>query len=71
MVAWQRAEIFGELENIFDARQLRIANVESDLDLDAGKIRFEFIITEHHSRIGQELTREIMAVEGVQRIKFR
>jgi putative Mg2+ transporter-C (MgtC) family protein len=71
VVARQRAEIFGELETIFEARKLRIANVESDLDLDAGKIRFEFIITEHHRRIGQELTREIMAVEGVQRIKFR
>ncbi len=71
VVALQRDEIFGELENIFTARKLRISNVESDLDLDAGTVRFAFIITQHHRRIGQELTRDIMAVEGVQRIKVK
>jgi len=71
VVARQREGIFAELEGIFSARKLRISNVESDLDLDAGRVRFEFIITQHHRRIGQDLTREIMAVAGVQRIKFK
>jgi putative Mg2+ transporter-C (MgtC) family protein len=71
VVARQRAEILDELEGIFAAHRLRITSVESDLDLEAGRVRFEFIITQHHRRIGQDLTREIMAVAGVQRIKFR
>jgi len=71
VVAKQRSDILPELEAIFASHRLRIANIESDLDLGEGKVRFEFIITQHHRRIGQELTNAIVAVEGVQRIKFK
>jgi len=71
VVARHRADILSELETIFNSHRLRIANIESDLDLDEGKVRFEFIITQHYRRIGQELTNAITAVEGVQRIKFK
>jgi hypothetical protein len=50
---------------------LRIADLESDLDMEQGLVRYEFIITQHHRRIGQELSEAIRALDGVRRIKFK
>lgn len=71
VVAEQRDGLLAELEDIFSQRKLRIANIESDLDLEAGRVRYEFIITQHQRRIGHELARVVQTVPGVQRIKFR
>jgi putative Mg2+ transporter-C (MgtC) family protein len=71
VVAHQRPGIYDELERLFAARQLRIADLESDLDMEQGLVRYEFIITQHHRRIGQELSEAIRALDGVRRIKFK
>ena len=71
VVAHHREGLLGELEGIFSERRLRIANLESDHDLETGQVRYEFIITQHHRRIGQELAGVVMGIAGVQRIKFK
>ena len=71
VVARQRDELMAEIEGIVAAHALRIANIESDLDLIEGRVHLHFIITQHHRRIGQEITREIRKIEGVERIRFK
>ncbi len=71
VLARQRPGVYDDLEKLFVERQLRIADLESDLDLEKGLVRYEFIITQHHRRIGRELTAAIRNLEGIVRIKFK
>ena len=71
VIAQRREGLYDELERIFVLNQLRIADIESDLNLENGLIRYEFIITQHHRRIGRTLTEQINELDGIRRIKFR
>lgn len=71
VVAGSGQEIYPELEKIFAERNLRISDVSSSLDLEAGEVCYEFIITQHRRRVGQELTAVICALSGVRKIKYK
>jgi len=71
VVADRREGLYDEMERVFDQNRLRIADIESDLDLEKNQVRYEFIITQHHRRIGRPLTEQITELESVRRVKFR
>ncbi len=71
VIADQREGLLAELENIFAQNHLRIANLESDLNLEAQQVHYEFIITRHHRRMGQTLSDQIMGIDSIKRIKFK
>ena len=71
VTASRREGLFEELSAIFERNRLRIADIESDLDLENNQVRYEFIITQHHRRIGKDLTEQIMGIESIKRIRFK
>jgi len=71
VTADRREGLLAEMEKIFEENQLRIADIESDLDLENNQVRYEFIITQHHRRIGKDLTEQISAIDSVKRIRFK
>lgn len=71
VVVARESEIYGELEKIFADRRLRVSDVSSSLDLRKGETRYEFILTQHHRRIGRELTGLIAGLPGVRLIKYK
>jgi putative Mg2+ transporter-C (MgtC) family protein len=64
-------DIYPQLEELFQAHALRISDVSSSLDLEIGEIRYEFILTRHHRRMGRELTVAIAGLPGVKKISFK
>lgn len=71
VVAGNDTDIYPELERIFQNEKLRISDVSSSLDLEAGTTGFDFILTQHRRRMGRELTASIAALPGVKRISFK
>lgn len=71
VLAEDRPGFFEELENLFTQRNLRISDIESSLDLGSKEVCYEFIITNHHRRIGRELTLAISTLSGVRRVNFK
>jgi len=64
-------DIYSELERIFTDRQLRISDLGATLDLDRQLVCYRFIVTQHHRRIGRELTGAVSALPGVKSIRFK
>lgn len=71
VIANRREGLYEDMERIFAENRLRIADLESDLDLENNRVRYEFIVTQHQRRVGRTLTEQIMALDSVKRIKFR
>jgi putative Mg2+ transporter-C (MgtC) family protein len=71
VIAERREGLYEEMERLFEQNRLRIADIESDLDLEKNRVRYEFIITQHHRRIGRVLTDQVMAIDSVKRVKFK
>ncbi|BCR04019.1 magnesium transporter MgtC [Desulfuromonas versatilis] len=71
VIAENRGGIYEELEGLLTERNLRLNNIESSLDLAKCEVCYEFIITNHHRRIGRELTQAISTLAGVRRINFK
>ena len=64
-------DIYPQLENIFSDYQLRISDIEANLDIPANRILYNFIITQHKVRIGRELSKVIAEIDGVETIHFK
>ena len=64
-------DIYPQLEGVFQEHALRISDVSSSLDLVIGEIRYDFILTRHHRRMGRELTVAIAGLPGVKKISFK
>lgn len=71
VIADDREGLYGDLEEVFRKRRLRIAELECNLDIDRGEIRFRFVVTQQKKRIGHELVQIISALEGVKQISFK
>lgn len=71
VVASSGRDIFGDLEQLFGELGLRISDVGSTLDLERSEVTFKFVLTQHHRRIGRELTKAIAAIEGVRKIRYK
>jgi len=64
-------DIYPDLERIFGERRLRISDLGATLDLDHQVVCYRFIVTQHHRRIGRELTSAVSALPGVKVIRFK
>lgn len=64
-------DIYPDLERIFQEQKLRISDVSSSLDLEAGSVGYDFILTQHRRRMGRELSAVIAALPGVKKISFK
>lgn len=64
-------DIYPRLEYIFTEHQLKISDIEANLDIPANRILYSFIITQHKTRIGRELSRVIAEIDGVQTIHYK
>lgn len=71
VIALDREGFFEELERVFSERKLVISDLESTLDLEAGEVRYHFVVTQQKMRIGRELVRVISGLKGVKKISFR
>ncbi|MBN1958335.1 MAG: MgtC/SapB family protein [Desulfuromonadales bacterium] len=69
--ATAQPDIYPALEALFSKYRLRISNIEANLDIPANRIRYNFVITQHKVRIGQELSKVIAEIEGVETIQFK
>ena len=71
IVAKKNPDPFPALEEIFLQEKLFIKNIESDFNLELGEIRYDFILTRHHRRLGRELSSQIEKLPQIKRIRFR
>jgi putative Mg2+ transporter-C (MgtC) family protein len=71
VVAGCDKDIYPELERIFLEHNLRISDVSSGLDLGAGEVGYDFILTQHRRRMGRELSAVIAGLPGVKRINYK
>lgn len=64
-------DIYPQLENIFTTNELRLSNIETDLNIKENRVTYRLVLTQHKERIGRELSKLISAIEGVQNIHFK
>ncbi|MBN2643844.1 MAG: MgtC/SapB family protein [Desulfuromonadaceae bacterium] len=65
------ADILDDLHSVFDNHQLYVTNIEQDINLAEKLRRYDFILTRHHKRIGQDLLKEILQLDGVIRVRYK
>lgn len=71
VTACAEPDIYPQLENIFSAHDLRLSNRASEWSINENKIVYQFVLTRQKQRIGQDLSRVIGAIEGVQKISYK
>ncbi|PLX95256.1 MAG: hypothetical protein C0620_04505 [Desulfuromonas sp.] len=59
------------LQQIFARHQLLVSNIEQDINLQEKNRRYDFVLTRHQKRIGQELIEEILQLDGVLRVRYK
>jgi putative Mg2+ transporter-C (MgtC) family protein len=64
-------DIYPQLEAIFSANELRLSNVETDLNIRENKVVYRLVLTQHKERIGRDLSKVISGIEGVHNIHFK
>ncbi len=64
-------DLYPQLESIFKDRDLRISSIEVDHDLQDKQVQYRFVLTRHKRRIGRDLSSEIAALSGVQKIHYK
>lgn len=70
VTAINRPGLQDEMERIFDAHNLRITDVRSHMDLQNGEVVYQYVLTQHHRRMGRELSELVAALEGVHKIRY-
>ncbi|PLX76929.1 MAG: magnesium transporter MgtC [Desulfuromonas sp.] len=68
--AQNREGLQDELEQIFSEHRMRISNVRSHLDLQQAEITFDYVLTQHHKRMGRALSERVAKLEGVHKIRY-
>lgn len=71
VTACAEPDIYPHLESIFSENDLRLSNRESEWNINENKIVYRFVLTRHKQRMGQDLSRLIGAIEGVQKISYK
>ena len=71
VTACAEPDIYPQLESIFSANDLRLSNRESDWNINENKVAYRFVLTRHKKRIGQDLSRLIGGIEGVQKVSYK
>lgn len=70
VIAQNREGLQDELEQIFSENQMRISNIRSHLDLQLGEVTFDYVLTQHHKRMGRQLTAQVSRLAGVHKIRY-
>lgn len=70
VTAVKRLELQDELQQICDAHKLTVSDLSSNVDLVNDEIFFQMVITQQQQRIGRELTREILQLDGVKKVHY-
>lgn len=71
VVAAREPDPYPQLERLFAAQQMRITDLEAELNLPSAVVRYQFVLTQNRQRMGLELAREIAALDGVREVRFR
>ncbi len=66
-----RPLLLDDLEALFSGLKLRVSDLQMNTDLVNNHIQIDVIVTNHHRRIGKDLTMEIVKLEGVKRVSFK
>ena len=64
-------DVYPQLEQVFRENNLRITDIEADLDIEKNQIVYRLVLTQHKVRIGREMCKIISGIDGVQRILYK
>ena len=70
VTAVKRLKLQDELQQICDAHKLKVSDLSSNVDLVNDEIFFQMVITQQQQRIGRELTREILQLDGIKKVHY-
>lgn len=70
LTALNRDDLLEQLLTIFSKRDLEVSDISSHLDLAAGELSYQMVITQQKGRIGHELMTEIKQLEGIRKIRY-
>jgi len=59
-----------ELEQVFTECRMRISSVRSQLDLQHSEITFDYVLTQHRTRMGRVVSAKVAKLEGVYKIRY-
>lgn len=71
ITAVAQPDIYPSLEMIFDQWSMQITNVEADHNVVDNQIVYRLVVTRHKKRMGRELSKAIVDIEGVERVHFK
>lgn len=64
-------DVYPQLEKVFSENNLRMTDIEADLDIEKNLIIYRLVLTQHKVRIGREMCKIISGIDGVQRILYK
>jgi putative Mg2+ transporter-C (MgtC) family protein len=68
--AKRRMELQDELQQICDQQNLQVSDISSNVDLVNDEIFFQMVITQQRQRVGRELTRAILQLDGIKKVHY-
>lgn len=64
-------DVYPQLEQAFSENNLRMTDIEADLDIEKNQIVYRLVLTQHRARIGREMCKVISEIDGVHRILYK
>lgn len=64
-------DVYPQLERVFSENNLRMTDIEADLDIEKNQIVYRLVLTQHKVRIGREMCKIISGIDGVQKILYK
>jgi ACT domain-containing protein len=70
VTASNREGLLEELLQVFADRKLQVSDIVSQVDLVAGELFYQLVITQQQKRVGHELTEAIKQLKGIKKIHY-
>lgn len=70
VTAENRDSLYDELQGLLDERNLELSDLSSNVDLINNEIFLQLMITQQQQRVGRELTRVILTLQGVKKVHY-
>jgi putative Mg2+ transporter-C (MgtC) family protein len=64
-------DIYPQLEQIFARHSIIITDISCSLEPRSGETHYKFVLTQHRTRIGRELSRTVAELDGVKKIEYQ
>jgi len=64
-------DIYSQLEKIFELYNMKITDVSCSLLPRSGESHYKFVLTQHHQRMGRELSKTVAEIKGVKKIEYQ